>query len=136
MIVYKATNITNGKVYVGQTTHTLEYRKSQHQRDAVSTRRRTVLFHQALLEYGFDKFQWEVLELCDSVEQLHEREAYYISLYNSMNEQYGYNLKAGGISGVCNEMARRNISISCRQKNLSEESRKNILAALQRGLIL
>ena len=32
MIIYKVTNIINNKIYIGQTIHSLNIRKSQHER--------------------------------------------------------------------------------------------------------
>lgn len=37
MIIYKATNKTNGKYYIGKTTRTLEKRKIEHKAKAKKT---------------------------------------------------------------------------------------------------
>ena len=34
MLIYKATNLVNGKVYIGMTTKTLEHRAKVHKRDS------------------------------------------------------------------------------------------------------
>ena len=38
LIIYKATNKLNGKIYIGQTINTLEFRKDQHFRDTRCTK--------------------------------------------------------------------------------------------------
>jgi len=87
-IIYKATNIVNGKVYIGQTTQGLDVRSKRHIRESKHTSR--IIFQRALRKYGSDNFKWEVLEHCiDSVE-LDEMEFHYIMQYDSFNS--GYNM--------------------------------------------
>ena len=57
MIIYKATNKINGKVYIGQTINSLEHRKSGHEREARYQKETSVYFHNALLKYGFYNFK-------------------------------------------------------------------------------
>ena len=54
LIIYKATNLVNGKIYIGQTINTLEYRKNQHFREARCEKRKNIYFHNALNKYGED----------------------------------------------------------------------------------
>ena len=70
MLIYKVTNKINGKVYIGQTIHSLEHRKNGHERGARCERRTTVKFHNALLKYGYDSFYWEVLRECTTQDEL------------------------------------------------------------------
>lgn len=100
MLVYKVTNLINGKVYVGQTIHSLEHRRSGHERDARCKTKTTVLFHNALLKYGYDNFKWEVLKECYSQDELDYYEDYYIKEFDTLNREKGYNLKSGGKLGV------------------------------------
>ena len=54
MIIYKATNITNGKVYIGQTARSLARRKIEHINQARNNSRSCKYFHAALIKYGFE----------------------------------------------------------------------------------
>ena len=45
MLIYKATNLVNGKVYIGMTTKTLEHRAKVHKRDS---QRLNTYFYQAI----------------------------------------------------------------------------------------
>lgn len=56
MIVYKATNTLNGKVYIGQTIQTLDKRANQHYRDMRSIKKNTP-FQDAIQKYGFGNFE-------------------------------------------------------------------------------
>lgn len=87
-IIYLATNKTNGKKYVGQTIQLLK------KRIAVHFSGRTA-FSNALRKYGTDGFFFEVIDNADSLAQLNEKEAAWISAHNCMAPN-GYNLRAGG----------------------------------------
>lgn len=94
MIIYKATNTINGKVYIGKTKNTLESRKSEHFRKAKNPK---LLFHKALNKYGNDNFDWEVIYECGNEVELSNAEIKFISEYNSIEN--GYNLTTGGEGG-------------------------------------
>ena len=53
-------------------------------------------------KYGLDCFSFYILEKC-SPDDLDEREIYYIDYYKTLNDSYGYNLKAGGQEGAISE---------------------------------
>lgn len=91
-IIYKAENLTNGKVYIGKTVYYLNYRKSQHESDA--KRKASSHFHKSLLKYGFDNFEWSVLTECDDRNKLNYIEKLYIAVYKKTNILY--NLTNGG----------------------------------------
>lgn len=98
MIIYKATNKINGKVYIGQTEKTLEHRKEVHHRDS---ERMDTYFYRAIRKYGWENFKWEVID--DSAttrEELNALEQYYIAKYQSFdNKEKGYNSTSGGEYG-------------------------------------
>jgi group I intron endonuclease len=92
-IIYKATNIINNKVYIGQTTHSLEDRKGNHVCKAKSPK---YYFHESLNKYGQDNFIWEIIDEAYSFEELNEKEKEWIWLYYSNNREHGYNMTEGG----------------------------------------
>ena len=92
MIIYKATNKENGKIYIGQSVETLAKRKAIHIRDANNNN--SLYFHKALRKYGVDNFKWQVICICPNIDILNEQEVYYIAFYDSFNN--GYNLTKGG----------------------------------------
>jgi hypothetical protein len=57
MIIYKATNKINGKIYIGQTINSLKYRSNQHKRDANRLSKRNYYFTNAIVKYGFEAFE-------------------------------------------------------------------------------
>ena len=95
MIIYKCTNIKNGKVYIGATIRTLNERKNQHIRCALSNKDDNKrYFYNAIRKHGVDNFIWEIIDSSDSYEQLMEKEKYWIKYYNTYPNQY--NMTAGG----------------------------------------
>ncbi|MCK5016092.1 MAG: GIY-YIG nuclease family protein, partial [Candidatus Peribacteraceae bacterium] len=81
MIIYKATNKVDGKSYIGQTTRSLQRRSYCHK---LSSRNgSTTYFHNAIRKYGFDSFGWQVLETCDTKDQMDEMEHHYIIQYDT-----------------------------------------------------
>ena len=84
MIVYKITNLINGKIYIGQTTRTIEERFEEH-KYAKS------YIGKAIRKYGVENFKIGIIEQCQTKEELNERELYWISKCNSKAPN-GYNL--------------------------------------------
>lgn len=99
LIIYKSTNLINNKIYIGQTINSLEYRKQQHYREAKSKNRKSVYFHNALNKYGYDNFIFEKIDEAQTLEELNEKERFWIKFYDSTNKNLGYNLDSGGNSG-------------------------------------
>lgn len=56
MIIYKVTNIINNKIYIGQTIHSLNIRKSQHERSHEYGYK--TAFSNAIKKYGKENFIW------------------------------------------------------------------------------
>ena len=110
MIVYKITNLVNGKIYIGQTRKTAERRWTKHVNAALTGRSKSVL-HKAIRKYGKDSFSVEVLLVCSSETELNNSEVYFIRDTNSTVPN-GYNLNYGGYAGVPTLEARKNMSLA------------------------
>lgn len=94
MIIYKATNLVNGRIYIGQTIEPLRKRLTKHLCEANG--RRTTYFHKALHKYGIENFKWQVICICPNINSLNAQESYYIAHYQSNVLNVGYNLTSGG----------------------------------------
>lgn len=93
-IVQMHRNKINGKVYIGQSSL-----------DNINRRFRggcgyksSPYFYAAIQKYGWENFEHIILEANISEEEIDEKERYQIKLYQSLNPEYGYNLKPGGRS--------------------------------------
>lgn len=65
-------------------------------------------------KYGQNNFKFYIIELCE-IQDLDEREIYYISKFNTQDQSCGYNIESGGH----------------KNKSLSDETKNKISAALQ-----
>ena len=65
MIIYKVTNIINNKIYIGQTIHSLNIRKSQHERSHEYGYK--TAFSNAIKKYGKENFIWEIIYETDCI---------------------------------------------------------------------
>jgi len=92
--IYVATNVVNGKKYVGQTCVSLERRWAQHL--SAARNGSNYALHGALRKYGASNFKVEVCEEVDGLlANLLSREVHHIHRLGSSYPQ-GYNLTSGG----------------------------------------
>ena len=134
MIIYKATNLINGKIYIGQTVNTLKYRKYQHIRDSKRLYHNNDHFHNAIAKYGEESFKFEVIDTALSQEELDEKERYWISFYESNNRDLGYNEDEGGKSGGRkSQQTKDKIGLTTKQRWQDEDTAKKMMDGLRKG---
>ena len=88
--IYKITNLINNKVYIGQSIDIKERwynHLHRHQRS------KDLPLYRAFEKYGIKNFTFDIIEECD-IQNLDEREKYWIQYYDSYNN--GYNMTTGG----------------------------------------
>lgn len=120
-IIYKAQNKINNKVYIGQTIKELEIRKKQHFYNSnINKNENKSHFKSSIEKYGFDVFEWSILDTANSFNELNFKEIFYIKYYKSTNPTYGYNLSSGGnnpiLRGVYNGMYGKTHTEEAKQK--------------------
>lgn len=96
MLIYKITNKLNGKVYIGQTTKTLDIRRKGHiqaAKDGINHH-----LYNAMNKYGIENFEFEEICKANSKSELNYLEAKYIIEYDSVRN--GYNMGYGGDNNV------------------------------------
>lgn len=93
--IYKITDITNEKVYIGQTRQTYSDRWRSHVKRGLRAEPATNnKLYNAMWEDGVENFTFEVL--CDcKAEELNEKERYFIKFYKS--DEWGYNSNRGNM---------------------------------------
>lgn len=93
--IYKYTNKINGKFYIGQCTNP-EQRKIAHKSRAEKNDGGCPLFYRAIRKYGFDQFEFEILEILNDQKSADQAERKWIKNLNSTDPKIGYNIVAGG----------------------------------------
>lgn len=83
MLIFKTTNILNGKIYVGTSTI-----------DNPNFLGSTKSLLKDIRKFGIENFQREVLEEVKRKEELDERQKHYVESLNSSNPKLGYNTEA------------------------------------------
>lgn len=104
-IIYRIVNTVNGKSYIGKTKsvygekteYGLKGRWSQHVANSKMPSRQNEcpLFYNALRKYGSENFKAETLLHCNLTD-MDFYETQMISLYDSTNKNFGYNIAKGG----------------------------------------
>lgn len=116
--VYKITNEQNGKVYIGGSSNVRD-RRQQHLWNLEHG-----CHHIKQMQADYDEnpnaFRFDVIEYCNP-DTLVELERKYISEYDSMNPDYGYNRESGG---------NKDKTISIETKQIWSEHRKGEGAAM------
>lgn len=121
--IYKATNVINGKSYIGYTKNFLK-RKSVHKKNAAD-QNINFYFYQAIRKHGWDNFKWEIIyESWDEKHCLIVMEPFFISEYNTFGEN-GYNMTRGGERGPDN-IKRKPLTVQ-QKKNISIGTKKSAL---------
>lgn len=106
MYIYKTTNILNGKIYIGQTTKSLDVNYLGSGKAIIK----------AIKKYGKSNFKREVLEECNSKEHMNNREKYWIQHFDSINRNVGYNVSVGGEGGNLGDKVNQKISETRKNK--------------------
>lgn len=98
MFIYKITNITNNKIYIGQVYNkSVQDRFNRHVKDA-SPKSKSYI-DRAIAKYGKDNFIVEQIDEANSLDELNQKEKQWIAFYKSTNKNIGYNLTDGGDGG-------------------------------------
>lgn len=85
--IYKITKKENGKSYIGQ-SNDIERRFNEHKN------KKEIPIELAIQKHGVSAFNFEIIEEC-SLNELDEREEYWIAYYNTY-KGFGYNCNPGG----------------------------------------
>lgn len=90
--IYKICNNINNKIYIGQTKVDVEFRWKEHLRHC---KYGNLLLYKAMRKYGSENFSIETIDICN-INDIDEKEIYYINFYDSTNRSKGYNISLGG----------------------------------------
>lgn len=120
--IYRAYHKDSNRSYIGFDS-SWPKRKYAHKQKTKSKNKQH--FHNAIVKYGWENFEWEVLYSSSSREDCLEKEKFYIEEYNSMNNGFNMTLGGEGIVGwKHDEKTKLKIGQSNTGKIMSDDSRR------------
>lgn len=140
-IIYKTTNLINGKIYVGSDISNIPSYLGSGK-----------ILKCAIKKYGKDNFQKEILDICsfsmkEDLSNLHEiinwldeKERFWIKKINSQDKNIGYNIADGGHRWSMNDHIRKQISDALKnrtvtwQEKMRENRKKNCVKVIATNL--
>ena len=126
MIIYKITNLINGKLYIGQTVRSLGKRWHEHCYKPVDKRRISKpAISIAINKYGVENFKIEIIEICSSIDEMNLKEPFYIEKFNSLFPM-GYNIELGGKNKKMHSSTRQKLSKIKSGSRLTESHKQRI----------
>ena len=94
-LIYCIKNKESGKIYIGQTTGTIQYRWSKH----CGTGKQCRILSAAISKYGKDSFEVFQIDSATSKQELDKKEIAHIAAFRSNDRGIGYNIAPGGAIG-------------------------------------
>ena len=132
--IYKITNKTNGKIYIGQAScfvgtnnnrwGSLGRWKSHVSEALKNSDDHCVLLNNSIRKYGQQNFEVKTLYK-GNFSEINDKEVFYIQLFNSLVPN-GYNLKTGGDKGKDSEETKNKKSVAHIGKEHSNKTKENI----------
>ena len=118
--IYKATNLINGKIYIGYSGN-FRKRLNAHKRKAFSKSKEfeNIYFYNSMRKYGWENFKFEIIYQSKDKEHCHfEMETYFICYYDTYYlSNNGYNMTYGGEGAVGYKMSEEGkINIKLKRK--------------------
>jgi len=95
--IYKITNKITNKIYIGKTKKSVDERFNKHIKNAKNKINRRL--YDSMNHHGYDNFVVELLCVVGDNDNANNKEKYYIELYKSNIEDFGYNMTIGGDGG-------------------------------------
>ena len=117
-IIFKTTNLVTNKNYIGQTIRLKDYLDGYYLGSGI-------YINNSIKKYGKDSFKSEIICYCASLDQLNEKEAFYIKEFNTLHPN-GYNLMTGGgQGGKHSEESKKRISKSGKDAYIKDPTKKD-----------
>lgn len=136
MFIYKLTNKINGKIYVGQTSKTILKRWKDHIFIAKGGKQKYPAFsaiHAAIVKYGEENFDIQEIDTASNLDELNEKEMYWIAQFKKISKLYNLNNGGGGNTGhIVSDSTRQKLSITKSGTNNSFYGKKHSLETLQK----
>jgi len=99
--IYQINNKSNNKKYIGQTTRPLSKRISEYKKSLLYDRgAHNAHLNNAFKKYGWDNFEFSIIDTAQTIDELNSKEIKYILEYNTTDKEFGYNIEPGGNNAI------------------------------------
>lgn len=98
--IYIIKNKTNDKIYIGQTTRSLNKRIWEYKYAYNTNTFHNQYLSNAFHKYGWDNFEFSIIDTATTINELNQKEVKYIQQYKSNNRKFGYNIELGGNNAI------------------------------------
>ena len=115
--IYKTTNLINGRVYIGQ------HKYNGWDKSYIGSGK---ILEVALKKYGRKNFKCELIENCETKEDLDKKEIYWIAFYRNKNDCYNITEGGQGRSATHSKETRKKLSKSLTGRIILNEARENM----------
>lgn len=110
-IIYMIKNKINNKRYIGQTIRSLNDRMNDYKNGLGNE-----YINKAFNKYGWDNFEFSIIDTAQTIDELNNKEIRYIQEYNTINKEKGYNIELGGRNAIpdidtLNKMSKSHLGI-------------------------
>jgi len=130
--IYRATNIHNGKNYIGQTVSSqwgkgkipIEERWKNEVKEAFKRQKRGENLRDiesAVIKHGPENFKLRQQDIANNQEELNRKENYWMREYDTLNPEKGYNVMEAGRGGLLTERVKEKMSRSHEEKWQSDQ---------------
>jgi group I intron endonuclease len=93
--IYLIKNKINNKKYVGQTIRSFRDRIREYENGYGN-----VYLNNAINKYGWDSFEFSIIDTAINLNELNDKEIRYIIEYKSNDKEFGYNIESGGGNAI------------------------------------
>lgn len=94
-IIYLIKNKINNKTYIGQTIRSFRDRIRDYEKGFCNE-----YLKNAFKKYGWDNFEFSIIDTANNLEELNEKEVLYIHKHKTNKREYGYNIEYGGRNAI------------------------------------
>ena len=120
MCIYQIMRIETGEKYIGQSVNEVGNRWNRH--SDINSKSGSLKLKRCIHKYNKDNFDYSIIEVCETIDQLNEREVHWIKELNTLSPN-GYNLNNGGMNKIPSEETRKKMCISRQGRVFSEETK-------------
>lgn len=116
--IYGIRNVDSGKIYVGSTKN-FKSRKYEHCNSLKNNKHHSAHLQNSWNKYGAESFEFIIIEEITDLDKLLEREIYWIEYYNSINNEWGYNMAIPTLIGghICTERKKAILRVKVKQQH-------------------